>query len=48
MFYPEYKGKFFVLEKSEGYGYFHEMIQAYTIGEILDEFSITISSDEQK
>lgn len=42
LFYPEYKGEFFVLEKSEGYGYFDHMVQTYTKGEIFDEFKILI------
>lgn len=40
LFYPEYKGKFFVLQKTEGYGYFHPIIKAYTRGELLDAFNI--------
>jgi hypothetical protein len=42
LFYPEYQGFFFVLEKSQGYGYFHNMIKAYTKGEILDNYKIVI------
>jgi hypothetical protein len=43
LFYPQYEGKFFVLEKSQGYGYFYPMIQAFTKGELLDKFNITLS-----
>lgn len=42
LFYPNYPGKFFVLRKSEGYGYFQSFNRKYTRGEILDEFGITI------
>lgn len=42
LFYPEYAGNFFVLEKSDGYGYFYPMIKRFTKGELLDKFDITI------
>ena len=41
----DYKGKFFVLVKSKGYGYFKHMVKAYTKGEILDDFGILITKD---
>lgn len=42
LLYPEYKGKYFVLEKSEGYGFFEHPIDFYTAGEILDTFDIQL------
>lgn len=43
MLYPDYRDRFFVIHKSEGYGYFYDIIKTYTKGEILDQFNITIT-----
>lgn len=42
LWYQRYEGKFFVLEKSETYGFFQHIVKAYTKGEILDAFNIII------
>jgi hypothetical protein len=42
LFYPDYKGQFFVLEMSKGYGFFTEITLPYTKGELLDEFKIEL------
>lgn len=42
LFYPNYDKRYFILEKSEGYGFFIEIIRTYTKGEILDKYGIVI------
>lgn len=44
MMYPEYKGRFFILEKSL-YGFFHGMTSTYSKGEIFDRLGIIIDYD---
>lgn len=43
LWYPNYPDEYFVIEKSDGYGYFQNMPRTYSRGEILDEFGITLT-----
>ena len=42
LWYENHKGKYFVLEKSNGYGFFQPCVKAFTKGEIVDKFGILI------
>lgn len=42
LFYPNCKDRYFVLSKTDGYGYFKDITQTFSEGQLLDEFGIKI------
>lgn len=47
LFYPDYKGEYFVIEKTDGYGYFYNITRTFTRGAILDKYNIILPEKAQ-